>query len=499
MAISRFAGIFNAAEFAYGINKTTPPLVCVGGPNATGSGTLTLAFGAFSLADGTTVNPFNLNAPILVGEGSSTETVTPTAVSASTPLVYGSTQITATFANLHGTGDSVRSGTCGLQEAINYASVVYGGGQIVVDAYWSAIGGTNAMIAAAVLPVNVSIFDVRTAGLQPITNAPSSLTALAAPTALSTGAATYGIITTSTTGGTISNATYRLGVTYVDIFGNETLLSVDTASTATIATTGTTSTISITSPAPLTGAIGYRVYMTAASGATLTEILYPVGNSAITGTAVANAVTPCFQIGTPVTINAVITGTAKVPGAGSAYTAYPIETNVVPLNSYPPFAALGTVAAAGTGTLAEINFPTGFWNQLGRTVRVKGTGYFTTNGTGGTVAVNHSFNQIYGVTSITPWTATTASIAASILTINFIFEVVYTTAATGASGTLEAHGFMIYNVAGTAVGSVAQDTIQAVSSTVSLAVQNTLAITHTNTTVGTSASQLRQLTIEVLK
>ena len=58
---------------------------------------------------------------------------------------------------------------------------------------------------------------------------------------------------------------------------------------------------------------------------------------------------------------------------------------------------------------------------------------------------------------------------------------------------------MAYNVAGTAVSSVAQDSIIAVSSSVDLTKQLNLSVAHLNTTLGTSASQLRQLTVEVLK
>jgi hypothetical protein len=161
MALSKFAGRFNASEFAYGVSKTTPALQVIGGPNATGSGTLTLAFGGFALSDGTMVNaPLNTNASITVGGNSNIETVTPTAVSNSTPLIYGSSSLTASFTYLHGNGDSIRSGTCGLQEALNFVGS-YGGGVVVIDYGWVTLGGTQAMIEAAVIPANVDIEDLR--------------------------------------------------------------------------------------------------------------------------------------------------------------------------------------------------------------------------------------------------------------------------------------------------------------------------------------------------
>ena len=53
MAITQFAGFYNAASFAYGINKTTPALLVVNGPNTTsGAQALTLAFGYTQTSDG---------------------------------------------------------------------------------------------------------------------------------------------------------------------------------------------------------------------------------------------------------------------------------------------------------------------------------------------------------------------------------------------------------------------------------------------------------------
>lgn len=495
--ISRFAGIFDAWQFAYGINSDAPVAIQVlNGSNTAGTYTITCQNSKAVANNGVSVTP-SVNASITIGFGTNEETVTPTSVTTDN---LGNLFITATFANPHSAGDQVRSGTYGLQEAVNAAAAV-GGGQVVVDGRWALGGGTTALITALALPTTVEVADNRTGGMQGYTNIPASVTALAAPTALSTAAATNGLITTAATGGTISNATYRLGVTYVDAFGGETTLSVDTASTATIATTGTTSTISVTSPAAETGAVGYRVYMTAAAGATLTEILYPVGNAAITGTAVSGAALPCFAIGTPVTINAIITGTAKVPAQNSAYSAATAEIPAgVPVLSYPPFTALGTIAAAATGTVGQVNLGgAGFLNTIGRTVRFKGMYYVTTNGTAGTVTTELILASVYGVTSITPFAAASASIAASVLTIGFNFDITMVTAATGATGTLECHGVVDYNIAGTAVGSVAMDSVIAVSSTIDLTKQLTLSVAHLNTTAGTTASQLRLLTIEVLQ
>jgi hypothetical protein len=100
-----------------------------------------------------------------------------------------------------------------------------------------------------------------------------------------------------------------------------------------------------------------------------------------------------------------------------------------------------------------------------------------------------------GTTSITPFTAVSGSIAASALQVPINFCETWTTSATGATGTLEAHGWVQYGLAGTAVTTGAQDIIFAASSTIDLTKQDQIAITIKPTTAGLTAAQLRQLTI----
>lgn len=157
--------MYNAIEYNYGGAGSGSPsaLAVYIGTSATGAGTVTLAYGQVGLSDGTNVAPLATTAPITIGAGSNAETVTPSAVSNSTPGVYGSATVTATFSNTHGSGDPIASGTFGLQEAINACSAA-GGGVVIVDAKWAAAGGTNAMIAAATFPSGVGLLDNRTGG-----------------------------------------------------------------------------------------------------------------------------------------------------------------------------------------------------------------------------------------------------------------------------------------------------------------------------------------------
>lgn len=166
MALSRFAGQYNATSFAYGGQGVGSPqsLVCAAGPGASGAGTLTLYSGFITLSDGTQIFPLNVNAPVNVGTDGNSETVTPSNVVNNVQSAqYGPTSsLTATFSNAHYAGDRVGSGTVGLQEAINYAALK-GGGQVIIDGSWTIAGGTNAILAAAALPASgiVSILDLR--------------------------------------------------------------------------------------------------------------------------------------------------------------------------------------------------------------------------------------------------------------------------------------------------------------------------------------------------
>ncbi len=161
---SQFAGWFKAANFAYG---------CAGGPGAlvvsqktpvvavspTAAVACQVAFGYTTTVDGIVFYPLNTNAPINIGSDSNAEEVTPTTVTNGAQQ-YEATSFTADFIDNHGSGDPISSATFGLQEAINYAAL-QGGGVVVVDAEWTAIGGTDAIYAAVTLPSGVTKQDNR--------------------------------------------------------------------------------------------------------------------------------------------------------------------------------------------------------------------------------------------------------------------------------------------------------------------------------------------------
>lgn len=140
MALTAFAGLFPAAQFAYGTSiSDAPALQVTQGSTATGAYTIVCSPPSPASGGGTVI-PVTVNTPITIGSDSGFETVTPTAVSTDN---LGRLLITATFTYAHGTGAQVRSGSYGVQEAAEYAKA-RGGGLVVLSPAWFAAQGSHA-------------------------------------------------------------------------------------------------------------------------------------------------------------------------------------------------------------------------------------------------------------------------------------------------------------------------------------------------------------------
>jgi len=165
MSQSFFAGMFRAYNFAYGVIPNASALYVQQNTQTPIGGTTVIVPNAyFTTDDAILVNsPLATTAPVTIGTGANSETFTPSSVSYSSPSCTVTYSTGFTYA--HGGGDLITTATLGLQEAINFANGL-GGGIVVVDAKWAAMGGTNAMIAAATLPANgsVTILDNRAGG-----------------------------------------------------------------------------------------------------------------------------------------------------------------------------------------------------------------------------------------------------------------------------------------------------------------------------------------------
>lgn len=156
-----------------------------------------------------------------------------------------------------------------------------------------------------------------------------------------------------------------------------------------------------------------------------------------------------------------------------------------------------TVTAVTTAqTLASLALGANVQNIVGRTLKVCGFGVYTSPGTTAptlTIQVTEG-----GITPVAITTAALSTTASTSLPFQFCYRI--TTASKGATGTLEAHGYLNANIsANTAAAAVATylDTNTAVSSAVNLTAANTLAIQVVASSALTSVS-LRQASIEVV-
>jgi hypothetical protein len=157
-------GIANAWDFAFGLNKSVSPLVLSSSSTSTGSQTYTVELGQTTAADGTVILPLQVNGIVSVGVGPNQETVTITAVTAVTPGLINTCSFTATFANAHGAGEIVVSGSGGVQEAA-HNRLIAGGGLVAITPSWFAWAGTShaagitALTAYKSLGATVTVLD----------------------------------------------------------------------------------------------------------------------------------------------------------------------------------------------------------------------------------------------------------------------------------------------------------------------------------------------------
>lgn len=491
--ISAFGGRFPALDYAFGTqNSSAPPALQLGSGNTnTGSATVTVITPITVTQGGTPLSPISVGSSITIGNAAGAETVTVTGVG--TPSLAGFSQgtgsvsVTAVFTLLHGPQELVTSATFGLQEAINRASAS-GGGVVVVTASWYAAGGTTIIIQASSLPTNFSVSIEDLAGDGEVwVNGPTSTTALAVPaTATSAVVASQAAIT-----GTWAASTTHVVFAYVTLAGGITLTSADYSFTATL-----NKAIGGSGPAAATGAVGYLVFM----GTTAWKVPVIAAN----GTVITCGSIQCFQIGTPFSvITATTSALATIPFQSTAFSGVkpvPFEDSGAAQEFQAisgPYAVTGLITAAGAvKELAGQNFPAGYFNYVNRAIEVDVIGYFTPVSTAQlTFAVN--LVSVLGTTSTTVITLTPAASSGTSAS-NFYLRLWISTATTGATGTVECHGYVVWGLA-TATSGLAvvfDDNIQVVSSAVDLTAQLYLQATLGATTANITTSQCRLLVIK---
>ena len=420
-AFAQFSNIqqrnYYASDFAYGWNAESPGLGVGAGSNSAGTYAITLNYGFTTSVTGIQFYPVNVNAPIAIGSGTAYEVVTPTSVSCSTPMVYQTCTITAAFTYAHGVGDTVRSGSAGLQEAINFLQQ-WGGGKVIVDLLWSSLGGTNALLSAAVPYQNVFIEDTR-AQLQYWNPNPSTTSLLAAPAVLTGQAAcdtTHQFCSDSTVAGSASwGGTVYGCYTLVDINGNESPCSATNYFT-TVASKAIDMGVSFT--ARTDNVVGWKPYLSVSAGSyvlaysvpLLTQptvlLATPVSSGVCTLTTLETTTPACAIANSKYGQSGSTVGAGTLFTGGAQYTGYPVVSNTLAPEigsvsalqhnpneeahatyAYIPSQHVGLpgvqsehiifpiTAAAQTG-IAEVEgsfpLPANFMNYVGRTIEVCG-------------------------------------------------------------------------------------------------------------------------------
>jgi hypothetical protein len=177
----------------------------------------------------------------------------------------------------------------------------------------------------------------------------------------------------------------------------------------------------------------------------------------------------------------------------------------VPFQShYGPFVAYGALTAGQIAVLGSVNLPTGYLNQIGRTIRVSGKVALTTVNTATLPYITIGLNWAGGLTagaqvavcSLVPAAAGATS------TQNETFSCTMTTNAVGATavGSMMTNGSeMLVAAAGGALLGATVDTGTAAIGSLGLFSQVTLNVVYTSTTNVTAGEQLLDLHIETLQ
>jgi hypothetical protein len=539
--VSYEMGERNAQQFAYGWGAIPGAHVVIGN-TATGTQTDLVCPAFRATADGRVIQIFSAAAPTPVsfdtGTGSA-ETVTPTSVSIVTApsgveADQQCAQITGSFSFAHAPSQNVgqvRSGSFGLQEALNDAGAA--GGVVIVDNTW---GGTNAMLIAATPWPSVSIADKRNGQVQywspqgaaAVIGTPATLTAVTA-------------LPSTTPVGTFTATNYNMCIAYVDIYGQEGTCSVTFVNTG----AGATSSFIFSPPAASAGAVGYTIYigLTGAGAGTLQYKVplvtqptvvgaYPVSNGVCVLTKVETTTPACAvanttygqATGATATVSAITVATSPIqpytsivsttaihvpnPGGRATYVYTPglhLGYPGVPAAELV-FPASGSAASTVPTVLGSVNIPPGFMNYVGRTLEICGKFGIVTGSTTTVLNLSIDWSSMGQDNAGLPVTVTNigetpASAFSTKEMDSFCFDLQTTVAAATATGGSINTTYGIINTSGVVSAAAGQgggaDSITGATALLNLALDARVNIVYTHTT-GTFAPTLQNLTVKVV-
>ncbi len=486
------------------------------GSTGTGSYSLTFPAGGYTVNTAAgSFTPFTTTTRLLVGQGTNQETVTPTTVSGCGISSTGTCTVTATFTNAHGAGTVVRSGSYGLDEALNVANA-NGGGVVLVD---GTSGITDALIQAstATFPaVTIESMFGSTNNTNPLyyTIRPTILTAVATPaTRVAAATCPTPIIATTVCDsptaavGTWTNADTFVCVFYVDAMGQKSPCSA----TADYTTAGSLA-IFFSSPAASAGAVGWGV-AAGITGYTTAYQLPITSTNCVLNT--VEKITPACAIGASGSFPTPATTTALHPGYVVAtynpnditHTTYAyMPSHALPLcggllADWTP--AIATVGGTTTQkqVLGSVEIPNGCLNQIGKTLRVSGK-IAMTNGTSETpqfliqLGPSWTTGTPKNICTLTDTTALTAAANST------YFVCTMTVNAIGTTGTVQPGGFALTQLqAGTTAGAAAVESATTAVTSENLVgiagTSQTLFITYIGTSGTSTAAQLMDLHLEM--
>jgi hypothetical protein len=502
---SNVAGRFVARNYVY------PGIRIALGNAPAGAASFTMSSGGVRLQDGRSITPFSSGGlsilgapspglpaiPITIGAGTTKETVTPTAVSGCIPSIQNggpgapvTCQISATFANAHGQGEVVTSGTFGIQEAINDAAFFNASsgaiGRVVIDTgLVQAVGLANVNAGLALVNALPGVMLDDETGL----TGAGSFAARATSTSTAAAAAAPTLTAVACPAGStgLTAGAYLAKLATVDVTGMVSQASSESAS----ATTSTAlPCLTFTAPAAAAGQIGFLPYITAAAGASGTETLLAVtaANVSCTVTLTEALIPACImtnttygQVGATVTLLANAPATAPKPLGTetvnrTAFAYQPVGGLVAAPMPNVVLSQPATGTAAGTYQLIGMALPSGYLNAVGHKFRLCLSGHDTFGGVAGqTLALTIAYGPYNNSdVALVAYGATAAGTGvAGTQTFQGCTELNTTVA--GASGTIQAHGIMNVNLGNTNVDSPIVDQ-QAAATALPLSTQQWLRV-----------------------
>lgn len=321
-ALAQSNSVYNATTYAYTTQITV-------GNTATGSSSIQANPTAF--AQGMPFLPYNLNAPIAINRNATTaETLTPSAIANCFPNSLTCT-LSATLSFKHIAGESIQSGTFGLQEALNIA-VAAGSGTVLIDASWQGPSGAS-LITAAKGSSSVMIQDNRNpSGATFYQWNGSAYVAQGGGGGSTPPASPVGSIQTNANGTNfgalnLNGILKQTGTTPGTATGTSNSLTGDYALPFTVSCTGTGLSCSFTAQALVVNLSGAAGSGTVGNGLAHQFASYPSAGTAVQGTP-SNALAGYF----------VIDPSMSLANINSLLSTAPAGSTVIVLNGTPQFA-----------------------------------------------------------------------------------------------------------------------------------------------------------------